>query len=310
MKKILSLLIGATVAVIVVAAVLVPIIDDAEFETKSVGQNVNARYRANIGTELAGDLEYTYVDNTPALNGDVLNFNMYNVRNIICVSDAFMLKQNSSLTAYTLRNDEGVVDVTRLRINSDMTYEYTTTVDTTVTVDSAIEYLFYADDVGTLGAFWEGSGSYDDFWLDHNEAAYVSSLSTLNAEGQPSITFRGLWSADSTTIGESWTPIYTQIISGGASIDHPIDFKVGGLNIHEGDLANRYSFNGYHVSATINDIEYSQSRWDPIVFAPLEYHYHTASDYSILGLLGAIPVLVIAGIIVYVARTVVMGRGE
>jgi len=309
MKKIMSLLIGATVAIIVVAAVLVPIINDAEFETKSVGQNVNARYRANIGTELAGDLEYTYVDDKPALNGDALHFNEYVARNIICVSDTFQLTQDESLSAYTLKHDEESVKVTRFKINVDMTYEYTTTVGATITVDSAVGHLFYADDAGTLGAYWEGSGS-DEFWLDHNETAYVSMLYNLLAEGQPSVTFRGLWSADSTTIGEYWTPIYTQINSGGVYVDQPIDFKVRQLTVVEGDLANAYKFNGYDATATINGIEYSQTRWDPIVFAPLEYHYRTASDYSILGLLGAIPVLVIAGIIVYVARTVVMGRGE
>jgi len=311
MKKLLSLLIGATVSIIVVAAVLVPIIDDAESKTVSVAQNVNARYSVSLGTELAGDLVYTYVDDKPALNGDIFHIDEYDIRNIICTSDAFMLRQDASLSAYKLnRTGGGDVNVSQFKINGDLTYEYTTTEGTTVTVDSAVEYLFYADDAGTLGAFWEGSGEYDDFWLDHNETAYAAIYYGLRAEGQPDIPFLGLWSADSTTIGGSWTPIYTKIRSGEVYVDHPVRFEVLSLTVYEGELANEYRFGGYSASATINGIEYSVTRYDPVVFAPLEYHYHTASDNSILGLLGAIPLVVIAGIIVYVARTAVMGRGE
>ena len=310
MKKLLSLLIGATVSIIVVAAVLVPIIDDAESNTASVDQNVNMRYSVNIGVELAGDLVYTYVDDKPALNGDVLYFDEYSVRNIICVSDIFRLTQNAALTAYTLNHDERNDDVSYFKINADLTYEYTTTVGTTVTVDSAVGHLFYSDDAGTLGAFREGSGGFDEFWLDHDETVYLTIRHMLRADGQPDVTFHGLWSADLTTIGESWTPIYTQIVSGGVYVDHPIDLKVSGLTVEEGDLANEYIFNGYNATATINDIEYSQTRWDPVVFAPIEYHYRTASDSSIVGLLGAIPVLVIVGIMGYVARTALMDRRE
>ncbi len=310
MKKLLSLLIGATVAIIVVAAVLIPIIDDAESKTVSVDQNVNARYSVNMGVELAGDLVYTYVDDKPALNGDALHFDEYVMRNIICTSDTFRLTQDVSLSAYALTQVEGTVIVSQFKVNADLTYEYTTTGGTTVTVDSAVGHLFYADDAGTLGAFWEGSGSRDAFWLDHNETTYVTMLYELRADGQPNVKFRGLWSADSTTIGESWTPIYTQIVSEGVFVDHPVDFKVNGLTVDEGDLANEYTFNGYVASATINGIEYSITRYDPIAFAPLEYHYRTASDNSIVGLLGAIPVLVVAGIIVYVARTALMDRRE
>ncbi len=310
MKKLLNLLIGATVAIIVVAAVLVPIIDDAESKTVSVDQNANMRYSVNVGTDLAEDLVYTYVDDKPALNGNVLYFDEYNRRNMICVSDAFHLRQDTSLSAYTVDHDEGYDDVSYFKINADMTYEYTTTANTTVTVDSPIGYLFYADDAGTLGAFWEGSGASDGFWLDHDETAYLSSHAQLWAEGQPSVTFRGLWSADSTTIGESWTPIYTQIISEGVYVDQPIDLKVLALTVNEGDLANEYKFNGYKVTTTIGDIEYERVKYDPVVFAPLEYHYRTASDNSIVGLLGAIPVLVIVGIMGYVARTALMERRE
>ena len=151
MKKLLSLLIGATVAIIVVAAVLVPIIDDAESKMVSVDQNVNMRYSVNIGTDLAGDLVYTYVDNKPALNGDVLYFDEYVARNIICTSDAFRLTQDVSLSAYALTQEGGTVNVSQFKINADLTYEYTTTVGTTVTVDSAVGHLFYSDDAGTLG---------------------------------------------------------------------------------------------------------------------------------------------------------------
>ena len=310
MKKLLSLLIGATVSIIVVAAVLVPIIDDAESKTASVDQNVNMRYSVNLGADLAGDLVYTYVDDKPALNGNVLYFDEYSTRNVICVSDAFRLVQNASLSEYTLGHDEGADFVSYLKINADLTYEYTTTAGTTVTVDSAVRHLFYADDAGTLGAFWEGAGEYDGFWLDHDESAYLTASYQLAADGQPSVNYRGLWSADSTTIGESWTPIYTQIVSGVVFVDHPIDITVRALTVEEGDLANMYQFDGYIATATINDIEYERTQYDPVVFAPLEYHYRTASDSSIVGLLGAIPVLVIVGIMGYVARTALMDRRE
>jgi len=288
--------------------VLVPIIDDAESKTVSVDQNVNARYSVNIGTGLAGDLLYTYVDDKPALNGDVLYFDEYDRRNVICVSDAFGLTQDESLSAYRLRTETEDVNISLFKVNADMTYEYTTTEGTTVTVDSAVGHLFYADDAGTLGAFWEGSSYYDEFWIDHDETVYLSLsvLHILNAEGQPSVNFKGLWGADSTTIGESWTPIYTQIVSEGVYVDHPIDLKVRALTVDEGDLANRYTFNGYDVSATIDGIEYSNTPFSAVVFAPLEYHYRTASDSSIVGLLGAIPVLVIVGIMGYVARTALL----
>ncbi len=310
MKKILSLLIGATVSIIVVAAVLVPIIDDAESKTVSVDQNINVQYSVSIGTDLTGDLVYTYVDDKPALNGDVLNIDEYNQRNIICVSDAFRLTPGVSLSAYSLTDNEGSIDVSLFKINADMTYEYTTTAGTTVTVDDAVGHLFYADDAGTLGAFWEGSGMYDEFWLDHDESAYLATFYNLEADGQPNVGFRGLWRADSTSIEESWTPIYTQILSGGVYVDHPIDLEVLSLHVEEGDLANKYWFNGHNVTATINDIDYERTLYNSVVFAPLEYHYRTASDNSIVGLLGAIPVLVIVGIMGYVARTALMDRRE
>lgn len=311
MKKILSLLIGATVAIIVVAAVLVPIIDDAESKTVSVTQNANARYSVSIGTDLAGDLVYTYVDDKPALNGDVLYFENYATRNIICSSDAFRLTQNASLSAYTLWTYDVNATISRLKVNADLTYEYTTTEGTVVTIDSAVEHLFYADDAGTLGAFWGGSGSSsDEFWLDHNETVYVATGKVLSADGQVDVRFNGLWSADSTTIGGSWTPIYTKIASGGVYVDQPIDFEVRELTVYEGEFANKYQFFGYDASATINGIEYSTTQYDPIAFAPIEYHYRTASDNSIVGLLGAIPVLVIVGIMGYVARTALMDRRE
>lgn len=307
LKKILSLLIGATVSIIVVAAVLVPIIDDAESKTVSVGQNVNARYSASIGTELSGDLVYTYVDGKPALNGGPLHIDFYALQNVICVSDDFFLTQNSSLSTYLLRCEEGLFDVSEFRINADLTYEYTKTTGDTVTVDSAVGHLIYADNAGTLGAFPEGNKK---FWLDHDERVYLALSHRLLADEQPDVTFHGLWSADSTTIGGSWTPIFTKIVSGGVYVDHPIDLKAQGLTVDEGALANEYRFNGYNATATINDIEYSQTRYDPIVFAPVEYHYRTASDNSIVGLLGAIPVLVIVGIVGYVARTALMDRRE
>ena len=149
--------------------------------------------------------------------------------------------------------------------------------------------------------------------MDHNETAYVAILRLLQADGQPDVGFRGLWSADSTTIGGSWTPIYTQIKSGGVYVDHPdhpVSLEVVALTVNEGDLANGYKFAGYHASATFDDIEYSYVGYNTIVFAPIEYHYHTASDSSIVGLLGAIPVLVIVGIMGYVARTALMDRRE
>jgi len=302
-------LIGATVSIIVVAAVLVPIIDDTESKTVSVDQNVNARYSVNMGAELAGDLVYTYVDDKPALNGEALHFDEYVARNIICVSDAFRLTQDESLSEYRYAKQGGDVNVSQFKINADLTYEYTTTAGTTVTVDSPIRHLFYADDAGTLGAFWEGNGEYDEFWLDHNESVYATALYFLRADGQPNVDFRGLWSADSTTIGGSWTPIYTQIKSGGVLVDHPIDFKIHAtLTAYEGEVANKYSFNGYDASATIDGIEYSETLYNLIVFAPLEYHYRTASENSIVGLLGAIPVLVIVGIMGYVARTALKER--
>jgi len=312
MKKILSLLIGATVAIIVVAAVLVPIIDDAQSKTVSVNQNSNARYSVSIGTELAGDLVYTYVDDKPALNGDVLYFENYAMRNIICSSDAFRLTQAPSLLAYRLWLYDGTnVEISELRVNADLTYEYTTTADTVVTVDSAIGHLFYADDAGTLGAFWEAGGDWsDEFWLDHNKAVYISPRNIFSADGQPSVVLSGLWSADSTTIGGSWTPIFTKILSEGVFVDQPVDFKAHELTVKEGDLANQYRFRGYDASVTINGFEYSMTQTDPVVFAPLEYHYRTASDNSIVGLLGAIPVLVIVGIMGYVARTALMDRRE
>ena len=307
MKKLLSLLIGATVAIIVVAAVLVPIIDDAESKTVSVNQNEEARYSASMGTDLAGDLVYTFVDEKPALNGEILHFEVYESRNIVCVSDAFRLTQGAPLSGYSFWNDDGFTQISELKVNADLTYEYTTTAGTVVTVDSAVGHLFYADDAGTLGVFSEG-GTTDEFWLDHNEKAYVAIQATLKADGRPNVNSRGLWSADSTTIGESWTPTHTQIASGGVYVDHPVDFKARALTIIEGDLANGYKFNGCDVSATIDGIEYSLTQWDTLIFAPLEYHYRTASDNSIVGLLGAIPVLVIVGIMGYVARTALKER--
>jgi len=311
MKKILSLLIGVTVAIIVVAAVLVPIIDDAESKTVSVDQNANARYSVSLGTDLVGDLVYTYVDGKPALNGDVLHFDNCATRNIICASDAFRLTQDASLSAYTLWTYNTNATISELKVNADLTYEYTTTADTVVTVDNAVEHLLYAEDAGTLGAFSEGLGSLSDkFWLDHNETVYVAAGDLLSADGQTTIRFNGLWSADLTTIGESWTPIYTKIAIEGVYVDQLIDFEVRALTVNEGEYANEYQFQGYNVIATINDIEYSATAYNPIAFAPIEYHYRTASDNSIVGLLGAIPVLVITGIIVYVVRTVLMDRRE
>ena len=311
MKKLLSLLIGATVAIIVVAAVLVPIIDDAESKTVSVTQNVNARYSVSIGTDLAGDLVYTYVDDKPALNGDVLYFENYATRNIICSSDAFRLTQDVTLSAYTLWTYDTNATISQLKVNADLTYEYTTTEGTVVTIDSAVEHLFYAEDAGTLGAFLGGTvGASDTFWLDHNETVYVATGGTLSADGQTPFRYNGLWSADMTTIGGSWTPTYTKISSEGVWVDQPIDFEVRALTVNEGELANEYQFFGHDASATINGIEYSATAYNPVAFAPIEYHHRTASDNSIIGLLGAIPVLVIVGIMGYVARTALMDRRE
>lgn len=286
------------VGVILLGSVLVPIIDNpAITKTKVVATNENAEY--TVSQDYSDGVTIEMVDGVTT-NGTAIP--LANNPAITVFTDRFSVVWYKSETSKPVCDvGLGVVsDVKAIRINTDGTYEFTKTDDSTVTSSDAISWAFYPAIDGEYGAFSttaivdKGESYYTTYTNIGGTPWYYMILNLECNEAGISATEKYL----AKTTSDSFQEVTVSV----AYDNYTPEGSTDGLSYI---VSNPQSTR----TVTVDGTDYTFSKKiDPII-APLEYHVYedVVVDSS---LYGVIPILVAIAILMAAVRIFILRRED
>lgn len=270
-------IITATIAVIMIMLIAVPLIDDASKTVYSVENNPNAQYNMNSGEKL------TITGSAPnyVLNGTPLDsYNGY----YLIVSDNIFISEGSAQTIIVDAANNNRIqtpsEVTFTAENGTWSYTYGSTTKT-----GSYSFLFYPEANGPYGLYANTPG-----YMTKGETGYI-----ICPTGGSDPNYRPCFIAEIKdkavtsilsdpfilTTGNVITPIELSPSDISLNVDDSKDLELSdwyGSN-------NRVTYNGTS-QATIN------------LMLPVEYKILTENESTILTILGLIPVLLIVALVI------------
>ena len=290
-SRIVAGIVGLAVCVILVGSLLVPIISEAQDDQEVVYNNIvnNSNYSKIVDDDL-DDVNMVIVWDTATqiltVDGSSLPLGWQN--NTLFVSDQGSVRFNkdqTSNTSYMYIGGGGVVTLTGPVTATIASGVITVTCGVDSYTITPIEWLFIPD----------SEGNYKNFRTnDPTKTLYVNSIDDIYFCGTTGAESIGLISGH----GGSCT-LWDVADDPSYDMTYTIERVQGYTDLYELVLSS------YAVST--DDLTTFAPYY---LMVPVEITAHTDVNSSIIGLLEVIPVLVIAGIIAYVAGTVLMGRRE
>lgn len=282
-KRITMIAIAITVGIVVFSSVLIPAVSNASTVTKSTAMNTTEKFlMADFHDSDEITIEYTGSTKI-SVNGN--EFTVTSSYFTIGFSDKTVIRIGDS--AMTLLEYDGTVTSNIVKIvYSSGTATMTKSDDTTLTRTWA--YLFYPSSVGTWGYFQDAGGIEEDVYIDNNVTAYVVAWVSWNNTTNSSV--YGSWKITNGTATNVVPAHYETEWNGTYYEDSDATVELHYTNSDDG-LTKLYT----GATFVINDYEYSNQAF---IVAPLEYHYRTSMDNSMLLLYGAIPIFLLLSMIV------------
>jgi len=294
-NRILAGIVGLAVCVILVGSLLVPIISEAQDDQEVVYNNILAQsnYSRIVNDDL-DDVNMVIVWDTATqvltVDGSAITVSMYN--NTMFVSDQGSVRFNKADGTSAMH----IGGMTTVTLTGPVTATIASGVITvTCGVDSytitPIEWLFVPD----------GDGNYKNFQNnDPIKKFYVNGIDDIYFCGVISTQSIGLFSGH----GGSCT-LWDVADDPSYDMTYTIERVQGYTDLYE------FTPSSYAVSTeagTNTDLTPFAPYW---LMVPIEITAHTDVNSSIIGLLGALPVVVIAAILIYAVRPVLLrGRND
>lgn len=305
MNKLIQYCVMVAVGVLVFSALLVPIVNDAQYSTATATlnatENFNAVYTENLETDITVELD---TDNNLVVNGAIITPALDLTETVVVTNQFVITYDGSALTFLGLSGGS----LTSIAIHPDGTYDVVKTDNSTFT-GTGVNVIIYPDNNGKYGAFVQGNG-HESFWLDNGKTAYLSFLSggvTDNNEIDHYVNC--LYSATNENYETVWHTIYSLEDPAGSWVDLPSTLKLNQPYTKEvGDFAVKWDTNNYTVTFTNDSGEFDKIVGSPIVYAPLEYHYLAEKDGALYTMIGVIPLIVIIGLIAGIVGVVAVRR--
>ena len=277
MKQIIT----ATVAVILICLVAVPLIDDSTKEVYSVAQNTTQRYYATSSSDLSENLTITLeTDNTYTINGKRYDVAPNNIVMITDTGDMWVMYTNN----YNLfqKSNNGIQRSLMVggstTFYTDGTYKATTNTGTEYT--GTFGNLIYPSIDGDLGYFINSTAYADD-------ASDVIFFSIAASNG-------AMFAIEYKATGEEVEKIVSPFASGAevTLTDAAISY-----NSTDETIADN-AING--LTYKVGDTSYTVKSF----IAPLEYKTITENDSVILTILNLIPVMLIVALVLGIGYSI------
>lgn len=306
MNKLIQYAVMVAVGVLVFSALLIPIVNDAQYSTATATlnttENFNAVYTENLETDITVGLD---ADNHLLVNGAIITPALALTETVVVTNQFVITYDGSALTFLGLSGGS----LTNITIHPDGTYDGVK--NNSAFTGAGVNVVIYPDNNGKYGAFVQGAG-HESFWLDNGETAYISFLSggiTDNNENNHYV--NGLYSATNKNYETVWNTIYSVENTAGSWVDLPSTLKLNQPYSKEvGNFAVKWDTNSYTATFTNDSGEFDAVVGSPIVYAPLEYHYLAEKDGALYSMIGVIPLIVIVGLIAGIIGVVAVRRGN
>lgn len=289
----LKQIITATVALIMICLVAIPLIDSSEVNIQSEIQNTTERY-SSTDSVLTESLTYTIdEDLNVVLNGEIIagtHDGSVQSHQLLAMDDNIVFCRNSASTSfffiYTTTTTYSLKSVT---FNVDGTWSG---VDNSTSATRTGEYsnLVYACNNGNLGIFagttLASSGQVPAFWANNDAELHMLVTYYDTNVKNVYLTYKG--TMDSMALVQSYVGS-----SANASYDPTPEV------IESTPYSKEIRFSNL---ITINDE--SKRVWNVQVVAPLEYTGYTNNDSIVISLIDIIPVLLIAALLISIGYTI------
>lgn len=275
MKQIIT----ATVAVILICLVAVPLIDDSTKEVYSFTQNATQRYYASGSGDLSEDLTITLVSkDNYTINGESYELNPNGAVMITDTGDMWILyNDNYYLYKNKIYNSLSIGGSTTFYTNG--TYKATTATGTEYT--GTFSNVIYPSIDGDLGYFFNTTAYADDA----SDIIFFSTSRNTNG---------AMFAIKCGATGEGVENIVSPFISG--SDVTLTDFTIS-YNAADETIADNV-ING--LTYKIGDTEYTVRTF----IAPLEYKTISENDSVIITILNLIPVMLIVALVLGIGYSI------
>ena len=270
------MLLGITVAIICVAAVMMPAIDANKAREEATQTNGSFRYYA---TDEIGVGTYTVDSGTLKLNDETIGTEPANI-----ISDKFrVIFYNGSLTLYDSTSGVNSVSLKSITFAEDGSYTYTNTSDVETTASGKISWFM---GVAPTGNYVFGIGTYS-LKLNETSEIYLTTTSELSDGTSSYDAGKYIFNAKG-TINDLDATCY--VWSAGAWTEKTAEATITDpTNVSEEVLGVS---NNSHPVLTVVEQDNSTGM---LIFVP--YKYTVVSEGAFNTLLGVIPVLVIISIL-------------
>lgn len=289
MKQIIT----ATVAVILICLVAIPLIDGLENNIQSQIQNTTERYSAAVNG-LDEDLTYTTDENKNVLlNGEIIigtKQETNQTHQLVAICDEFVLVRNTSNYEYFFIFDNTSTKVLKdITFLTDGTYSANQNNGSNVYTGTYTNLVYSCND-GNMGVFSNPntiSGTEaPNVWVNNDSEIWLLSTYYAQTPGNVYLTYKG------TTAGMTELLKYTTTTATATYDSTPIIQD-------ETPYSKKITFSNM---MTVNDQEVSC--WNVQIIAPLEYTGYTVNDKAVLTLVDLIPVLLIAALLVGIGYSI------
>lgn len=307
MNKLIQYAVMVAVGVLVFSALLVPIVNDAQYSTATATlnttENFNAVYTENLETDIAVGLD---ADNKLVVNGAIITPALDLTETVIVTNQFVITYDGAALNFLGLSGGS----LTNITIHPGGTYDGVKTDNNTFT-GTGVNVVIYPDNNGKYGAFVQGNGN-ESFWLDNGKTAYISFLSGGVTDNNGNNHYVNcLYSATNENYETVWNTVYSLEDPDGAWVDLPSTLKLNQPYTKEvGDFAVKWDTNNYTATFTNESGDFDKVVGSPIVYAPLEYHYLAEKDGALYSMIGVIPLIVIVGLIAGIIGVIAVRRGN
>ena len=270
------MIIGITVAIICVAALIMPAIDASKAKDEVTQEDGSFRYYA---TDAIGVGTYTVDSGTLKLNDETIGTEAANI-----ISDKFrIIFYNGGLTLYDYTTGLNSVPLKSITFAEDGSYAYTDTSDVETTASDKISWFM---GVAPTGNYVFGIATYS-LKINETSEIYLTTTTTLSDGTSSYDASKYVFNAKG-TINDLNATCY--VWSAGAWTEKTAEATITDpINVSEGVLEVS---NTSHPVLTVVEQDNPASM---LVFVP--YKYLVVSEGVFNSLLGVIPVLVIVSIL-------------
>lgn len=293
-NNLVMLVMTLTIGVILTGALLMPIIDDAQHDSRTVALNTSATYTMSDGDDVSFTLEKEANSNVILVNGEPIE----NHIGIIITANNFDVRaQNDGQVFITdLANNVRVQVISTASLSIAVTgtqVEYThNTTTRTLTLEGTI---FYVDGDGKYGGFFEGT---PEVKVTKGESIYAVFF-PIFASGDGWSSF-GILSITDGEITDTIVEPVALVDNVYTEVTDPVYNIVGEYN-ENGDY---WTYN--RVDMTCQEFTLRRAE----IIAPLEYSEITTTDGAAIALYGAIPVMVIVALLMTAIGAIAYRRAD